>query len=492
MIRALLPHRDFTLRPSPSPESRGPVLDLGRALVDRLAADAALPLRTAFSSAQRELLFRAGADVLARARNRGGASRLRAQGALLQAACSDGSPVRLRLDDLELTRGSTERSKDVLKAAAEELPFEQELAALESAAGREGGAVIWLERDQQLPALARLARRWPADLPLGLDGPFAHVHREALARWECLHHAGFVSQPPPRFAVERLAEDGSVEHLPWRAAGTPFPEGAFAGEASVAELVDGALDGRRCRRAVVRVTQISATEVVSAEGTRHPRAAVEAAVAALAAQHVPVGAEWWVGAPESVLEEIEQTAQALEARAPFADCVGVRAFHWTRGRPQGTFAGAPVRFKPRDPERDLWRSEPFEVSEELPAKDLPPLLESLAQRLSKRLRLAPGRLAGAYAAEPARVAQGGGALALDPEAAVVELPTSLDGVARTSFYAVSLRRGTTLAVDGRVAPLLRALSTPTPRDAALGTLPEPARGKLVAALLDKQLLAEVP
>jgi hypothetical protein len=235
-------------------------------------------------------------------------------------------------------------------------------------------------------------------------------------------------------------------------------------------------------------------------------------------------AEWWVGAPgvdEAVLEE---TLVALDTEPLFDHVAGARPFHWPlehRGieRPFQRLALEPQR---PPPDRDLARSRPFEAPNTIPTARLPEVLGALSTRLMQRAPLNPGRVAAACLRGPT-ASQPGGApegsqgstaslptgepvppgsaaptagtehlpIRLDDDCALVQLPASLDGAPKPTWYAANLRTGTVLAMDARLAPKLAGLDHPVPAADALGAVPEAQRRKLVDTLVAKTVLTRV-
>ncbi len=132
------PHRDPTLRPRADPPFE--LHDLQAAFLARLTSPASLTAqidrRRALSPspavAHELLLLLAARSILSR--DAGPLhSTLRSFGAVLTACSGAPSSVQLRLDDLELSSGTTERSSDVLTAANQvPLPWQAELDSLRS------------------------------------------------------------------------------------------------------------------------------------------------------------------------------------------------------------------------------------------------------------------------------------------------------------------------------------------------------------------------
>ena len=484
------PHADFTL--GWRAEEGFEVLDLARAFVERigrpegLRAEASRAVGEGEAGARRALLLHSAAGLLERSTE--ARTRLRALGAALSGSSAPDLSVRLRLDDLELAQGTTERSADTLAASVGSLPFEPELAAALQAC--EGAEVLrlWLERDQQLPAALALAARAPRGLALELCGPFAQVHRQTLSRLAPFERARWVDAAP-RPGLLGLPGSRLDPALGW---GEHTDAAGWCGAVSLSSLAaPEALLGAGCRGALVRFCAVGPVHAQAEDGQRLPVETLQSACAALREAGVPVVGEWWVGAPGQSEAERSQTAAWLEGAAPFSALAGVRQFHWARERAPASWRGGPVRWLPFPEDRDLQRSRPFEAEGGLPHAELPARIEALALRLSQRFRLAPGRLAQAIfstEASPSRQAHP----ALDPDCAVVELPVALSGATGPAFYAVNLRKGGTVQLDARIAPPLLALAG---RRAVEGNpferWPAAQREKLVAALTAKGVLAEV-
>jgi len=156
------PYQDPTLEWVEGPGER--VLDVSRGFVRRLLSPVSLTQEAEKLAAEtptperlRALLqLRATALLLG---TPGDAHRaLRAAGAALAGVSGPPSPVRLRLDDLELAQGTTESSADVLHAVASgPAPYQPELDAAAEQMRAAGAARLVLVRDQQLPAAVWLA-----------------------------------------------------------------------------------------------------------------------------------------------------------------------------------------------------------------------------------------------------------------------------------------------------------------------------------------------
>lgn len=483
------PHADFTL--SWRAEEGWEVLDLARAFVERLVqpeglrAEAVRAVGEGEAGARRALLLHAAACLFERSSV--ARTRLRALGAALSGGSAPDHAVRLQLDDLELTHGTTERSVDALAASEGALPFEPELAtALQKCEGAEG-VRVWLERDQQLPAALALAARIPRGVPLEVSGPFAQVHWQVLSRlapFERVRWVEVTAQP----MLSGLPGSALDPELSW---GERAEAGSWCGPVSFKSLAAPATLLRTgCRGALVRFSALSSTQAQAETGGVLPMETLRSSCEALHEVGVPVIGEWWVGAPGQSEADLEQTAARLEEAAPFSALAGVRQFHWARERALASWSGAPVRWLPFPEDRDLQRSRPFEADGTLSHAALPARIEALALRLLRRFRLAPGRLAQAIFSVEAPLVSG--PPSLDPDCAVVELPVALSGAAGPAFYAVNLRSGGTVQLDARLAPSLLALAgRRTGEGNPFERWPAAQREKLVAALTAKGVLAEV-
>jgi hypothetical protein len=477
----VLPHADFTLSWE-APEGFE-VLDLARAFVERLQRPDTLEqeisqARASVDGARRLLALEVGKSLLSRAH--GERTHLRAIAALLAGICAPGSGVMLRLDDLELEQGTTESSADAIHASQSALPFAPELEAAVAQVGAADTIRLWFERDQQLPALFAVHARLPETVAVELAGPFAWMHREALARH--LPQVRFVDDA----SAARITGAPGFAGPGWRW-GAADPHG-WAGTVEVDLLAAPEVRPPEGLKVALVPFCGFGDEVVSVLGNRFGRSEVERGLARFAEAGVRVVGEWWVGAPGVGEAELDATAAALVS-APLASLVGVRPFHWTRGRKAPPFGALPVGLLPVAAERDLWRSHPFRAEGTLSAEALQRALESLPVRLLASGReLAPGRLAQACVAP---IAPGGkGRVAVDPDCSLVQLPFTLDGKPSPTHYAVNLRNGVTMAVDPRLVPSVKALETPTPAAQALSALGG-SREKVLSALLAKGVLAEV-
>ncbi|MGA9524373.1 MAG: hypothetical protein WBV82_23155, partial [Myxococcaceae bacterium] len=197
-------------------------------------------------------------------------------------------------------------------------------------------------------------------------------------------------------------------------------------------------------------------------------------------------AEWWVGAPGVSERAHLESAQALAKAAwPLA---GLRAFHWTRGRPADVFNGARVRLLPVEEERALFRTHPFEAQGTVAPERLHEVLQACLSTLGRLPFRVPGRIAAAYAFAPER--PDGQGLCFAPGAAVVTLPFKLDGQPGPAHYAASLATGTVLSMDPRLATALATLQRPLSAETLFATFPAEKRAAAARALVDRRILRE--
>ncbi len=389
-VLVVLPHRDVTLRPR-APE--GFVLhDASAAFWSRVAGAGGLGAtlerwrampweaaraRTLLTGSVAEALLTRGPDLH---------ERLWATGAALEAIGSEYPHLRLRLDDLELVDGSTERPVDVAAAAERVGPWEAELeAALAVAEGAERVA-LWLDRDQQLPCAEAFARRLPQPERLELWGPFAVEHADALRKLPALGRARVIQTELP---VEVIAPPGhaDVGALAWREEGAPVPLTLWAGRVRLEEL-SGIAEAGSARAVCFAFCAVTTEAVLGVDGVKHPRAAVELAMAKLVNAGVRVLCEWWVGAPGvSERAHLESAEELSQAQWPLA---GLRAFHWTRGRPAASFDGTPVALLPVDADRTLFRTHPFEAEGTVGREHLHQVLQACLATLGKLPSRVPG------------------------------------------------------------------------------------------------------
>ena len=608
-LLVLPPHRDVTLVPD-APEGWH-VVDVARDFCRRVVSEAAMTdaieargTAAATPRSMRELLLLRAAQSLSGREDVYGHTRLRALGAVLTAISGPPHGVRLRLDDLELEEGTTERSADVLRAVGQLAPYAEDLARVAERFTKAERVRLWLERDQQLPATAWLARACPLDVPLEVAGTFAAAHKTVLARMPMFQRAEFLDAVTPlRWRVAPLASEprveppvdasasphGSVAPLAGEPRAQPLvwipealdlrvcPSAPPLGESDALERGDlGALPPKQvlgsctpdelkvftggapwgghvmlpsllhaqsliessCRVAVVGFCAVHEGVVVDPTGSRLDLQDVARGARQLRDAGVRLVAEWWVGAPgvdEAVLEE---TLAALDAEPLFDHVAGVRPFHWPLEHRtiDRRFQGRSLTPRSPSPDRDLARSQPFDAPNTLSTSRLPEVLAALATRLMQRAPLNPGRVAGACLQGPrmwphmpevseastgAPESEGRASLTaskdsatprgaptpqasalptpgpehppirLDDDCALVQLPASLDGAPKPTWYAANLRTGTVLAMDARLAPKLAGLDRPVPVAEALAAVPEAQRRKLVDTLVGKTVLTRV-
>ncbi|MCK8504156.1 hypothetical protein [Myxococcus fulvus] len=534
----LPPHRDVTLVPE-VPEGWH-LLDLARDFTRRVfsAGSVEAECRTRESSppssqTMRELLLLRAAQGL---RERGALSELRALGAVLTAISGSPHGVHLRLDDVELESGTTERSADVQRVSGMPSPFSDDVAAVLARFEDARCVRLWLERDLQLPAAVSLAQACPAHVALEVAGPFASTHRKVLARMPAFRRATFPEQVPAlRWRVRPLSGDTSVEDLVWISDGlglevlAPYPWGddqdwavmepdsarpesgpeegwlgrcslddvraytggaRWAGHVSLGSLLAAdALVESGCHTVVVGFCGLANGRVVDPDHGFIPVELLVQGYQRLKAAGVRVVAEWWVGAPGVDEAALDATLAALEGSRFFDHLAGVRPFHASveriaRVRNPARWWGQPGD-APAD--RDLSRSRPVERPGTIPSARLPGVLTSLASRLMTRAPLSPGRVAAAFLLAPPGL-DGATHVRLDVDCAVVHLPATLEGAPKPSWYAANLRTGGVVAMDARLAPVLARLTEATDVVSALPQVPEAQRAKLVEMLVTKSIL----
>lgn len=545
----LPPHRDITLVPE-VPEGWH-LLDLardfGRRVFSSESVEAeALARESSPPSPQtmRELLLLRVAQGL---RDRGPIPELRALGAVLTAISGPPHGVHLRLDDVELESGTTERSGDVQRVVGLPAPYSDDVAGVLERFEEAECVRVWLERDLQLPAAVSLAQACPAHVPLEVAGPFASAHRKVLARMPAFRRASFPEQAPAlRWRVAPLLGDAGSSDLVWvsDALGlevvAPYPWGddqdwvefdapaadgaepgarqrgdwlgacslddvrgytggaRWAGHVSLGSLLaPDVLVESGCHTVVVGFCGIENGRVVDPDRHFISLEPLVQGYQRLKTAGVRVIAEWWVGAPGMDEASLDVTLAALDGPRFFDHLAGVRPFHASVERIARVRDMVRWWGQPGDPpaDRDLSRSRPIERPDTIAGERLPTVLASLASRLLSRAPLSPGRVAAAFLhapLAPAPVTEAAHAapplIRLDVDCAVVRLPASLDGAPKPTWYAANLRTGVVLAMDARLAPVLSRLTAPTSVSVALGAVPEAQRAKVVEMLVTKSIL----
>ncbi|MFP2931149.1 hypothetical protein ACLESO_39335 [Pyxidicoccus sp. 3LG] len=539
-LLVLPPHRDVTLVPD-APEG-WQLVDVARDFCLRVSseaevADAAEARERGPATAQtmREMLLLRAAQALTKREDATGHTGLRALGAVLTALSGPPSGVRLRLDDVELESGTTERSEDVLRVASQSAPYSEDLTRVARLLAEAERVCLWLDRDLQLPAAVWLARACPAAVPLEIAGPFVEAHRDVLARMPMFQRAVFPEAATPlRWRVVPLPGGPKLESLVWvpesleltvvpplspggrmldgdvtarQVLGLCTPEevrtftgGApWGGHVGLGSVVHAdALVESGCRVAVVGFCSMSEGFVLEpTTGRRLDTTILVQGARRLRDAGVRLVAEWWVGAPGVDEAALESTIAALDVVPLFEHVAGVRPFHWGLGRPDldRQFQNPAIQPKSPPADRDLARSRPFDAPDTLSGPRLLEVLESLSQRLLRRAPLNPGRVAAACLRGPSAFApeavSARGPIRLDDDCALVQLPATLDGAPKSTWYAVNLRTGTVLAMDARLAPGLSSLTRPALASDVLGIVPEAQREKLVDTLVAKAVLTRV-
>lgn len=468
--------------------------DIAAGVADGLGRDA--------EGRSRALLLRAAAQVLARRGATHPHQRMWALGAVLEVTTAT-APVRLRLDDLELESGSTERCADVAKLDPQRMPWHHELCAAVPAVRAARRLRLWLDRDQQLPGVLTLLRAAAPHGQVELAGPFATTHRDALGRCDRLAGATVAAWPAEAslHAVVSGLPDLTAPHAPppvstpvWRGStATPPPRGPrpWAGYVTCTEFTDPQhLLDTGCTTAVVAVCAADG-QVLGADGATVERDIWLRSVDRLRAAGVRVVAEWWLGAPGVDETALGRTLDELIGGA--VDWVaGLRRFVLTIGAPLDRWRERGVAprtagtgFHAEGTAGDLARTVPFTAPRTLSDAKLAQAHEALAGSLRQRAELAPGRVAAAYLAGPRPRPAAGRRLRLDDDATVVA------GGHDERWYAVNLRTRAIVALDPRVGAALRDLHAPRAPGDLFASLPPGSQAKLARALTTRTILSEV-
>lgn len=455
------PFTDFTTEIVPPPGTE--VLDLGTRLVERLADPAHLRAAAERRSDGPALFGRAAAAILDRASYDD--AHLRAVGTALRLA---GDPaVRLGIDDLELTEGSTQSSRDVLAAATRCELFRPEVErALEASGGRRAHVVV--DDGQQLPAAFALVRALGADR-VTLCGRLVAEQGAALRRVPELAGAGWLDWSPERVIRPRWS-GGLRAPLRWVSGpARPPANGPWAGRLDavrVAAFPLGTL--ARCRGLTITVTRVDF--LAAATGLNGMTVNLRRLLAAIPVT-TPVTCELAVGAPGIGAGVAGESLELLADGPGGVRLGGLRPY---RMGIRTVWAGHSVRFPP--PARDdLTRWVAFDAPETMGAREVASTIRAWRGRLPG---LPPGRLAACSVA--GEVPAG----AWDPCAQVVA-GAGPDGRGPGTF-AVSLRSGRSFRLQqGLVAPVAR-LAADDPH--ALDGLPAIARERLTAGLAEAGVL----
>jgi hypothetical protein len=294
----VLPHADPSIRLAVHGR---PVLDLHQDAVARLTG----PERRAALLAERpdDPLLRAANLVLSTSDIDQPAGLHAAGVLLLLGDPHDEWSVRLRLDDLELVHGSTESSADAVRAA-EGLPFGPEIDVACEAV-RDGG-VLWLDRDQQLPAMIAMVRRLARAVDVA--GPFADRHWLGLRRL----------LPPESCLVPLRAHWETADGVVWlNRIGS-----VWADEVRLDEETTGG-----CRAAILQVATADDTHVRTADGSWWPWPEFGSHVERLRADGTEVLVEFWCLAPGETAVSCVRTAEQLVGAGLPWRIVGARPFH---------------------------------------------------------------------------------------------------------------------------------------------------------------------
>jgi hypothetical protein len=373
--------------------------------------------------------------------------RLRALDALLAGTRRPGHGVTLRLDDLELASGSSERLSDVLTAADAPAPYDTEVSASAARIGESACVRVVIDRDQQLPAALRALSQMPDPARLEVTGRFASRHWPQLRSVPGLHEAVLLEGAAPRWRVApEWSPPGAT--VAWRERATdPVPAGRWAGRVSLYEILraGGPAVGRDLERAmtvVIGVCGLADGLLIGRGGTRAPVDVFRRALSALRAMGVRPVAELWLGAPGITVDHIRECVAALRDEPPV---VGFRVFDWPAGWQAREWGGHPVTVRERPGE--LSRRHSLVSPPVLGADERDALLLELAAPLRRDRRLVPGRVAGAYL-WPARDTYPAGTLLLDEDAVVAPHPDS------SRLAAVSFRTGTAVTLPGALRTVL--------------------------------------
>ena len=132
----------------------------------------------------------------------------------------------------------------MLSLPGDRSPFAPEIEAATAASCGAERVVVWVERDQQLPAAVMLVERLlAAGCRPEVAGPFAAAHRRTLGSRPPLSSARPADEPVVERSLVGLPGEARRPPLAWRAApGDPVPDGEWAGHVSLRELASGALD----------------------------------------------------------------------------------------------------------------------------------------------------------------------------------------------------------------------------------------------------------
>lgn len=476
MLVLVPPHGDPSLALVPGREVDA-VVDAGRAFVAGVLDGS---VAASAPGANAALLIAAGRQAAAAGRPPLG--RLRGLGTLLAGLDDEGFGVRLRLDDLELAAGSTERGADVVAAAGRPAPYDAALGeAIEATTGARHVRLV-VERDQQLPAAARAAAELTAQgVRVELTGRFATQHWEALRALTPFEATTLAPTPSGlHWRVAALPGDPAAPpDLDWRdRAADPRPPGRWAGRLSLRELVERTGEVGDAHTVVVGLCATRPAVIGRGGFAANPRRLGDA-VSALCARGVRVVAELWVGAPGVTAAEAEQAAaDAPELGLPV---VGLRAFDWPVGWTSQHWGEQRVRWR-ETPDLDLARQR---VLEEPACADPRALVATIGPGLAREGSLLPGRVAGSYLLSPPRLRASGERLVADPDIVVVHHAAAGDG----RVVAVNLRIGRLTALDESFGRALDSDTQARPVATAIANLPERGREQRIGALLSRGVLA---
>ena len=494
------PHGDFSIT---VPNYDGwQVVDLGRQFVEAVLDKERLEALAKKMEAERQaddpldalLQLKAAAALMDRPTDFHG--RLRVLGAALSGLTAEPAPINLRLDDLELHKGTTESSADLLASIASEEPvFQAQLEAVLETCNQADQVRIRLNRDQQLPALFILAQRLVDHPRLEVAGRFSRIHQKTLSQMPLMKNVRFVDDDGPTpwilAGLPGTAADGSP--IAWvhdDTGETTVPDGPWAGSASLEAIADPTkLIASGCTMAVVGFCALTDSGI-SLEGKPVSMEALRAGYQKLKQAGVRVVAEWWIGAPGIHTAQLDDTQAQLLQGPPFFDWLaGLRWFSWVVQRPVSTWSGVPVTLGDPEANRDLARYRPFSAPDTLTGEQISQAMARYKQDLVAKAPMSPGRIAAAYlAVAPISDSETPG-VALDSDCAVFAV--HIGDPAQPVWYAVNLRSGVVLKMDGRLAAPIQSLHGTKPLDEAFATLPAAQREAIKRALIKKTILREV-
>ncbi|WEV29183.1 hypothetical protein OYE22_31340 [Streptomyces sp. 71268] len=478
MITVVPPYGDPSLRLAHHPED-GELLDITVEFVAELvaAAEDGKPFDGAEPADRGAALMRTAGTAALGNRHADTVHRLRGLGPVLASLATPAHGVHLRLDDLELTEGTTQSSADVLRAAAAPAPYQAALARAADHARTHREVTVVIERDQQLPAALWLLGELRAAPPRTVRV----TGRYATACWPVLRTlppcADATLAPTPRglpwLVVDPFRPD-APPGLRWRErAADPRPHGPWAGRVALRHVLAG--DAAGARTAVLGLCA-SGERVLGRGGSTATWPELARAVEVLRAQGTRVLAEVWIGAPGCAPDE---ATRGLRAVADTVDRVaGLCVFDWPVGWTTPRWGPYPVTYEKTG--HDLARH--HSLRGQPPPAELTALVTALAGPLARAGELVPGRVAAAYlSAPPARTGPG---LGLDPDV-VLGAHSARTG----KGIAVNLRTGACTKIGSEMTALLTR--PPARRADAVRAVLAALPGPQLSALRDGDVLVGV-